>query len=524
MVNQPKRVPLRGSEKAQLKDAQAVGPVPDDERFEVTVRLRAMQDIGALNVNHVMEDAAPGSRRYLTRAELAQRQGASSQDLAKVTAFAQQHGLAVVEADAQRRSVVLSGNARAFSQAFGVTLQHYEHEEGIFRGREGAITVPAELDGIIEGVFGLDDRPQARPHYQRRLKDAVAAHAMASGSFTPPQLAEVYRFPTGLDGAGECIGIIELGGGYRTTDLKAYFTGLGLPVPSVKTVSVDHGRNHPSNANSADGEVMLDIEVAAAIAPKARIVVYFAPNTDQGFLDAVTKAVHDSTNQPSVISISWGSAESAWTSQAMTALDQAFQAAAAVGVTVCVAAGDNGSADGVTDGQNHVDFPASSPYALGCGGTRLVASGASITSETVWNEGPNGATGGGISVTFPKPAYQQAIAFPQGASSGRGVPDVAGDADPETGYQVRVDGQAMVIGGTSAVAPLYAGLVALLNQKIGKPVGYLNPILYGSQAGKGLFTDVTQGNNGAYSAGNGWDACTGWGSPVGAAMESALSS
>src|SRR5208282_3178381 len=140
---------------------------------------------------------------------------------------------------------------------------------------------------------------------------------------------------------------------------STYFKSLNIKEPQVISVSVDGGKNSPGDPNGPDGEVMLDIEVAGAIAPGAKIVVYFAPNTDQGFLDAITTAVHGSANQPSVISISWGQAESQWTSQALTNFDDAFQAAAAIGVTVCVASGDNGSSDGVNDGSNHVDFPAS---------------------------------------------------------------------------------------------------------------------------------------------------------------------
>ena len=268
------------------------------------------------------------------------------------------------------------------------------------------------------------------------------------------------------------------------------------------------------------------IEIAAAVAPKATIAIYFAPNTSQGFLDAITTAVHDKINKPSVISISWGSAESNWTLQSMTQRDQAFQAAAAIGVTVCCAAGDNGCGDGVADGKVHVDFPASSPYALGCGGTKIVASGLTITSEIVWNEGSKSATGGGVSATFGLPSYQAKANVPPAAQPdhhiGRGVPDVAGDADPASGYQVRVDGQNLVFGGTSAVAPLWAGLIALMKQRLSKPVGFLNPLIYGSLAGKGLFNDVSSGNNGAYSASAGWDACTGWGSPSGAKLLKAL--
>jgi kumamolisin len=278
--------------------------------------------------------------------------------------------------------------------------------------------------------------------------------------------------------------------------------------------------------------------VAGAVAPGATIAVYFAPNTDQGFVDALTTAVHDSVRKPSVVSISWGAQEEAWTQQSLDAFDQALQDAAAMGVTVCCAAGDDGSSDireaNQRDGQPHVDFPASNPFALACGGTKLLGSGTQITSEVVWNEGDSG-TGGGISNSFARPAYQAHASVPKSPTgkTGRGVPDIAGDADPETGYQVRlVGGQNTVIGGTSAVAPLWAGLVALLNQKlasVGKPaVGFCNPFLYTSLSqSAAALRDITQGTNdieglGKYKAKKGWDPCTGLGTPDGAKLLAAL--
>ena len=526
MATTPKRISIAGSEREPMAGAHAVGAVSPDERMEVTVRVRPKAPLHSLAAAALSADTLPARRPVLTREQYAAQHGADAKDLAKVSDFAKNHGLAVVETSAARRSVVLSGPAKALSEAFAVTLQQYEHDGGTYRGRTGAITIPADLADVIEAVFGLDDRPQATAHFQRyRPDDGVATRAAAS-SFTPLQLAKLYNFPPGLDGSGQCIAIIELGGGYRPADLKAYFSGLGLATPKVKAIRVDGGRNNPTTADSADGEVMLDIEVAGAVAPKALIAVYFAPNTSQGFLDAITTAVHDSVNKPSVISISWGAPESGWTGQGLTQFDQAFQAAAAMGVTVCCASGDNGSADGVTDGKVHVDFPSSSPFALGCGGTKLVATATAITSEVVWNEGANSATGGGVSGFFALPAYQRQAHVPpianSGGKTGRGVPDVAGDAHPATGYQVRVDGQNFVIGGTSAVAPLWAGLVALMNQKLGHPVGFLNPLLYGSLVGKSVVHDVTHGNNGSYAAKAGWDPCTGWGSPNGAKLLKAL--
>jgi len=534
MATKHKRVDIQGSEKKALSGAKIVGSVPDDERFEVTIRLRSKNPSDPVSSSSPFVDTLPQNRTYISRDDFNTTYGADPQDIAKIEAFAQENGLVVVETSPERRSIVLSGTAGNFNTAFGTKLQHYEHADGTYRGRTGALSVPSDISDIIEGVFGLDDRPQAKPHYQRhnpqlvssKPKSGSATANASNGSFTPPQLAALYNFPQGLDGSKQCIGIIELGGGYRPADIKAYFNKLKLPVPKVKAVRVDGGRNQPTTADGADGEVMLDIEVAAAIAPKAQIVVYFAPNTDQGFLDAISKAIHDNVNKPSVISISWGGPESAWTAQSLQQYNAIFQTAAALGVTICCAAGDNGSADGVNDGAQHVDFPASSPYVLGCGGTKLAASGNTITNETVWNENANSATGGGVSAVFPLPTYQNSANVPPSANpnggTGRGVPDVAGDADPASGYQVLVDGQYFVIGGTSAVAPLYAGLIALINQKLGKPVGFLNPLIYGSLASKGPFNDISTGNNGAYSAGLGWDACTGEGSPNGAKLLAGL--
>jgi kumamolisin len=338
---------------------------------------------------------------------------------------------------------------------------------------------------------------------------AARPHATSPSGLSPVQVGQLYQFPQGITAAGQTIGIIELGGGFEQADLDAYFETLGQKTPKVIAVPVGTGTNSPDGPDGADREVMLDIEVAAAVAPGASIVVYFAPNTDQGFVDAIAQAVHDTKNKPSVISISWGSAEINWTPQAMTALDAACQSAAALGVTITVASGDNGSSDGVNDDKDHVDFPASSPHVLACGGTRLVGSGSTISQETVWNDPGGGATGGGISSFFPRPNWQANA----NTKDGRGVPDVAGDADPETGYIIRVDGKTVVIGGTSAVAPLWAGLIAVANQQNGKPAGFIQPAIYAAR-NKSAFRDIVQGNNGSFDAGSGWDACTGLGSPI----------
>jgi len=523
------QLPLAGSERAPLEGAREIGPANPAETVDVTIRLRSRA--GKEPIVNADEFKKPiEERATLSRKDFEQQHGADADSMARVESFARQHKLTVKEESSARRTIILSGTVAAVNEAFGVELKEYEHPSGRYRGRTGSVQLPAELHDVVEGVFGLDNRPQAKPHFRRRRGPAGARAETVSLSYTPVQVAALYDFPTGVDGTGECIALIELGGGYNVADLSNYWGQLKLSeTPTVSAVSVGNGSNDPTGDPSGpDGEVMLDIEIAGAIAPGAKIVVYFAENTDAGFLNAITTAVHDSTNNPSVVSISWGGPESSWTQQAMTSMDEAFQSAAAMGVSVCVAAGDDGSTDGVTDGLNHVDFPASSPNVLACGGTQLVASGNTVTSETVWNElaSNEGATGGGISDFFPLPSWQSGAGVPPSANPnqnvGRGVPDVAGDADPTTGYVTLVDGNPDVIGGTSAVAPLWAGLIALINESIGKPAGFINPLLYQAANTARDLNDITSGNNGAYFAGPGWDACTGLGSPIGTQVAAAL--
>ncbi len=490
-----------GSERSQPSGTRVLGDANPAEETTVTLFVRSK----------ALGTAPSGA---MSREAYAEAYGADEADLKKVAAFAQAHGLTVVESSAARRSVVLRGTVAQMNAAFGVTLKRCQHGDVTYRGREGAVSVPSELMGVVEAVLGLDNRPQA----EARVR--IAAHA--SSSFTPLQIAKLYDFPTGADGSGQSIGIVELGGGFSQSDFAAYLSGLGVKSQTVTVVSVDGASSTPGQNSDADVEVMLDAEVAGAIAPGARIVMYFAPNTDQGFLDAVTTAIHDQTHRLSVISISWGAPESDWTQQARDALNAAIEAASAVGVTVCVASGDGGSSDGVGDGANHADFPASSSYVLGCGGTTLHASGQQIGSETVWPD-----SGGGVSDFFALPSWQSKAGVPAsgGATGGRGVPDVAGDADPDTGYQIRVDGSDMVAGGTSAVAPLWAALIALLNQQLGRNLGFVNATLYavpGYPNNPGPLHDITTGSNGAYDARPGWDACTGLGSPDGARLAQAL--
>jgi kumamolisin len=526
-MNAPTLVPLGGSERAPLANARLAGPADLAERITLTLVTR--------RVASLPQTAASGPQR-MSREEL--RQGYASdpadQDQVASVLTGLDPAIEIAGADPGSRRMTVTGPAGALAAAFGTELSVATSPgpggtQVRHRYRSGGLQIPAQLAGILVAVLGLDNRPQAAP--QIRLPADSSTPAAEQISYTPPQVASVYQFPSGTDGTGQIVAIIELGGGYAQSDLNTYFSGLGLATPSVTAVGVDGGSNGGGqDPQGADGEVLLDIEVAGSVAPGAAQIVYFAPNTDQGFVDAVTTAMHAQPT-PAAVSISWGGPESSWTSQSMTALDAAIADGAALGVTVCAAAGDNGSSDGVSDGKPHADFPASSPHALACGGTSLQADPATgvITSETVWNDGSSGgATGGGVSAQFPLPGWQATAGVPAApsGSAGRGVPDVAGNADPATGYQVLVDGQQTVIGGTSAVAPLWAALVCRLSQAVGSKLGLVQQALYAgiepAQAAAGL-RDITSGSNGAYSAAAGWDACSGLGVPEGTALLTRLS-
>jgi kumamolisin len=441
----------------------------------------------------------------LSRAEYNKAYASDPAAIERIRKFAAQHGMTVMQGDSPHQ-VRLRGTLGLAIDAFQPeAIGIYDGPHGRFRARAGHLSVPDDIAGDLVAVMGFDRRPVAKPHFRPRTG--------AGTSYTPPQVAERYGFPTNVTGAGQTIAIIELGGGYTDSEMAVYFNSLGVQrTGKLTAISVDNASNAPGDPNGADGEVQLDIEVAGSVASGADLAVYFGPNEASGFLDAISAAINDQTNNPSVMSISWGGPESTYAQQDLQAYDLAFAHAATIGITVCVASGDNGASDGESSGK-HVDFPASSPHVLGCGGTRLPPTG----QEVAWNDGPQGgASGGGYSIHFTKPDWQTGNTKPH-----RGIPDVAGDADPQTGYKVSVDGRDTVIGGTSAVAPLWAALFALVNQSRGTRVGLANPALYAAE--KTAFTDITEGNNDGFEAGPGWDPVTGLGSPKGPGVLAALS-
>ena len=517
-----------------------------------------------------MSNTLPRERHYLKDDEFNSTFGADPADLDKIAAWAQANKLKVLDRNPSKRRVLVEGTIGGISHAFNLQLNEYEHPKtGRFRGRVGEIHVPPDLFGIVQGVFGLDTRPVGRsrrrrgnfqpvdfarlqPQAKRRdkgLGKSTPANPFP-GTFFPGDLAGLYNYPDTLTGNGQNIAIFAFNGdgpdprgGYALSALQNFFEQvLGGKTPQIKDVVVQGRGNDPgpdtqasSKRGDSTGEVMLDMCVVGSLAPAASIFMYFTEFTSQGWVDALHEAITDG-NQISVISISYGNPEDdpqgAWTPMGVQLVNQAFQAAAAKGITICCASGDDGSSDQVTSGA-HVDFPASSPFVLGVGGTKLVASDSTpsaIAAETVWNEvlQNEGATGGGVSAVFSKPSYQDSVGVPPSANPphniGRGVPDVAADADPVTGVVVmHVDGKHLEpIGGTSASAPLWASLIARLNEGLAARCGFLNPILYG-RFSSGVLRDITFGNNGAYSAGPGWDPCTGLGTPSGDQLFRALS-
>lgn len=350
-----------------------------------------------------------------------------------------------------------------------------------------------------------------KPYFKKAIVDSITKKAV-SPYFNAKEISQIYNIGSNRTTRAN-IAIIELGGGYVNSDLTAYWNYLELNTkPKVYSISVDGAYNSPGS--NADVEVVLDIEIVGGICPNSNIYVYFAPNTNKGFYDAIHNAIYSTTHPVSVVSISWGGPEDVWDANTLQAFNGLLEEAANKGITICVASGDNGSSDGESSG-NHVDFPASSPWVLACGGTNLVCPDKKYTSlttvETVWGTIPNdGAAGGGFSTTFNKPSYQNTI-INKYNSTMRGVPDICGNADPTTGWIIYINDDFTTVGGTSAVAPMWAAYLA--NIGFNK---FLNPILYEIYKNNKLVVhDITKGNEGAYYAAVGWDPASGLGSPNG---------
>lgn len=448
------------------------------------------------------------------------------------------------------------GSVEKISSLLNTTFRQHNSK---FHSHTAPIKIPKELNNVI-AILGTSNLPIFKPRFveQKNTEDVVLDSSIPNrvtylSKFTPLQLASLYAFPTTynstqLNGNGQTIAIIELGGGYVPSDMTTYFSSLGITAPIIIPIGIDGATNNPNDGSGANPEVYLDIQIAGAIANASTILVYFAPNSDRGFYDAISAAINagyygynygGSTYYPSSISISWGAAENVWTRSTLISYNNLFATATTTPtvrpptgptkyINIFCASGDNNSGDGQRG--NHADFPSSSPNVIACGGTTLTATVSAISSETVWRSG-NYGTGGGFSAVFSRPSYQNSITGIK-QQNYRGLPDIAADANPSTGYSIYIAGIYYTYGGTSAVSPLMAGLMSRLNQLrrlkniSNTNYGFLNTLLYNSaqyttSGGKNiskLCVDITSGNNVGYSATIGWDPCSGWGRPIGSSV------
>jgi len=530
--------PLAGAVFVPLTGAEKLGPHAAGGRVQVTLVVRHQSSTADFHEDERWS-ALPHERELDLRPE---DHHAHEGDLDAVRRFAEGNGLEVVSVSAQKRTLVLSGTAEAVGSAFHIDFVRYRHGRGEHRGYEGQVHVPEDLDGVVTAVLGLHDRPIARPNL---------APGAGGSTLSATDLSRLYAFPEATTGAKQTIGIIELGGGYRDSDLTTFFGSLELEPPKVTWKGVDGAKNSPedveqvratmewlsaavadpANATAPPGEgsatveTTMDIEIAGALAPGADIVVYFAQPTELSLYNAIHAALEP--GGPTLISFSWSWNEHLSDGE-QAQIGDLLERCARNKVTFCVGSGDRGSMGSPANGTEDLNpqFPATSPWALGCGGTRLKIEGDEIREETVWNTVDFGeSSGGGVSRVGGLPGWQPKDKVPVNGDDGRGrgVPDVAAVADPETHCRIFVGGAWGPAAGTSASAPLWAALVARLNESLGLNLGYLNPLLYRLAREKpDLFRQVLDGNNGAYEAGSGWNACTGLGGPRGDRLLAAL--
>ena len=532
---------LEGSAHPHPEDHTLLHATDGAQQMTVTLILRRKPGAPAPSPQQAAVTGAPRPSREAFAAE----RGADPAELQAVAAFAKGAGLTVDDTDAARRTVIVSGSVAAMNKAFEIELNDYTYSRGAYRSHDGAVNLPASISDFVEAVVGLTDRKVLATHFSTAAAAAKRTKLDPPNTkpLTPAQVAALYDFPPGT-GAGETIGLYEMetGGGpagYALSDITATMAALGgLPMPHLVDVAVDGTQN----SGSSDGETGLDITVAGALAPDATIAVYFAGAQTQNMLHALQMMIHPKAGEPtpSIISISYGwgpddlgvpsFSPSEWTQ--FTAL---FHDASTNKITVFVSSGDSGAfVDSKTQAQT--SYPGSEIWVTACGGTTVGDVSAAGFEEWVWNDvgaGGPGATGGGVSARFDVPPYQSAVALPKrngSGAAGRGVPDIAGNASENSGYLQVINGSpAQPVGGTSAVAPLYAGLVARINGNNGFPAGYLNTLLYSLPAS--AFRDIVgapgPANNGfsrveGYPAGPGWDACTGLGSVKGQALQTAI--
>jgi len=523
------RLTLRGTQRLVNAHRNRIGPLQRHKLVCVTLSLRRK----ANPESTLWRFATPlKKKKYLSAAQAIQRFSHQSKDETAVRRFAREYDLECK--DVQPGLIELCGTVANINRAFGIKLSLYAEEgsDTQYHGHEEEPTLPAYLKRAVTGVFGLDSHPAGRRPgiTQKMIATAISPPPVTARTRRPKEFADLYNFPSAATGRGQSIGLLEFGGGFRAQSLKSYFASVATALPKIVVREIPPGANRPRGKKGTlnpDTEVYLDIEVAGSLARDADIVVYFGENTEQGWLHTLQAAILDERHDLSVISISWGQAEQNWSPSALKEIDRLFQLAAHRGITVCCSSGDNGVREAA--GQSFsVVFPATSPHVLACGGTQLEVKRGGKRRETVWNQWRQYrlASGGGFSGVFSRPSYQEnaKVLHNSNPHKGRGIPDVAANASSYTGYLIEADNTRMSMGGTSAVAPLWAALIARLNEVLGGKLGLLTPTVYEMAAEmRDSLCDIVEGFNGptrntGYQAKRGWDACTGLGSPHGEKM------
>lgn len=508
-----------------VDQAALVGHLDSDTHVQTTfiLPLRNQDKLQEL-INRIYDPADKEHYgKYLTPAEFNERFAPTQEDYDTVIAHAKSLGLTIQGTHSNRTLLNVSGPTHAIESAFNLKLHQYVLPSGrSFYAPNDNPEVPHHIASLVSGIVGLDNHSKQRPYH--RCKEAHAhAHSATAfpsgprGGFAPGDLIKAYNLTNvTTNGANQIIALFELAS-YQASDINTYTQYFGLPPAKLKNILVDGGSNAGINA-----EVTLDIQLALALAPQSEIYVYEGPNSNQGVLDTYNRIATD--NLARQVSTSWGSGEDMASVQYLQAESAIFQQMAAQGQTIYAAAGDSGAYDDYPSNSSRsliVDDPASQPYVVSVGGTRLTVDAATgdYKSESVWNDGlGNGAGGGGVSRVWAIPTWQANVstAF---SKTHRNVPDVTLNADSETGYAIYHDGQWQIYGGTSCAAPLWAAFTACINQELAAirapALGFANPKFYAIGSGSHYttnFHDVLVGNNLYYSAGAGYDNASGWGS------------
>lgn len=528
---------------------KVIGPTDARAEMNATVMLKSRASV--LRMDRYIARMAEGREAPLSDANNAflEKFGARPESFDALKQFATEHNLSIAESDLRSGRVLLIGKTADFQNAFGVKLNDYATTNGVQQGHTGALSIPKELTQHVRAVLGVDMRPVAAPNYRLQILDETSTTALRTeppnheapveipadqfikeGGYLATDIAKAQNFPLKTGGEGQHGAYISLGGGVDLADYNKFFPAHGLEQPKpLRIVELDGAKNSPGNPHAGDTENALDGLQIQSIAPKAQIDMILGPNNDQGLVDVFERGIFPKAGeaQKSVISSSWGLAEHKQTPQAIHTLSIAFRQAAIRGVQIVAGSGDSGAKSYSPTFQP--EYPASDPNVTGVGGLKMILDNeGKLSSATAWNEGETSSTGGGVSKIFRLPRWQRDASVPMNLDTGkpgRGVPDISTNAAKATGFPVRVGGQELIIGGTSAGAPLYGGLLLNINSELAlsgiKPITPLNPWMY-ARANSGIFQDVTSGSNHGYEAGKGWDAVTGLGWVNGQSMLDAM--